>query len=152
VDRWCKELTGLHEDAILDFVNPQGFGFIRDRGHVAGFQEHRLSRVPDAPVPWVLQTMDLIGCDRLETPAVYVSERLPRMEELSPQKTRPLDEFETLGMQSLASGEDLFLRQTADGRRMLGAIRNGRQCQSCHEGPRGTLLGAFSYTLVRPPR
>jgi hypothetical protein len=150
--RWTKELIGMHEEATLDFVNPCGFGYLRDRGHVAGFQEHRLSRVPDAPAPWVLQTLDLIGCDRLQQPAAYVSDRLPRMEELSPAKTRPIDEFEDLGMRSLATGEDVFLRQTAEGRRMLGAIRNGRQCQACHEGPHGALLGAFSYTLVRPPR
>lgn len=151
-ERGCKELTALHQDTSVDFVNPAGFGFFRDRGHVAGFQEHRLSRLPDAPSPWVLQTLELVGCVQAETPTVYISDRLPRMEELRTAKTRPPDEFETLGLAALASGEDLFLRQTPDGRRMLGAIRNGKQCQSCHEGSRGQLLGAFSYTLVRPPR
>ena len=150
-ERLCKELAAIHADAAVDFVNPPGFGYFRDRTHVAGFQEHRLSRLPDAPVPWVLQTLELIGCARPETPAVYVSEKLPRMDELRTAQTRPPDEFETLGLAALQRGEDLFLRQSAEGRRMLGAVRNGRQCQSCHEGTHGELLGAFSYTLVRPP-
>jgi hypothetical protein len=150
-ERLYKELAALHGEAVVDFVNPAGFGYFRDRTHVAGFQEHRLSRLPDAPAPWVLQTLELIGCARQESPAVYVSDKLPRMDELRTAQTRPPDEFETLGLAALQRGEDLFLRQTAEGRRMLGAIRNGRQCQSCHEGPRGELLGVFSYTLVRPP-
>jgi hypothetical protein len=30
----------LHDEARLDFVDPDGFGFIRDRDHVAGFVPH----------------------------------------------------------------------------------------------------------------
>jgi hypothetical protein len=28
---------------------------------------------------------------------------------------------------------------------MLGAVRAGNDCLQCHNGPRGKLLGAFSY-------
>lgn len=41
------------------------------------------------------------------------------------------------------------MRDANDGRRhVLGAIRSGKQCLSCHEGERGELLGAFLYTLA----
>lgn len=150
-ERHCASLANMHRDVVVDFVNPPGFGYFHDRGHVAGFQEHRLSKIPDAPDPWVLQTVELVGLVRPEKPAVYVSDRLPRMDLLRQAETRGLDEFEVLGLNALQEGEDLFVRQAIDGRRALGAIRNGRQCQSCHEDNRGQLLGAFSYTFVRPP-
>ena len=39
-------LGGILEASILDFVNPRGFGYIKDRRHVAGFETHRFSQVP----------------------------------------------------------------------------------------------------------
>ena len=43
----------------------------------------------------------------------------------------------------------MFVRETSEGVRMLGAIRSVEQCMKCHGGERGDLLGAFSYSLVR---
>lgn len=34
---------------------------------------------------------------------------------------------------------------------MLGAVRASNDCRQCHQVPRGTLLGAFSYELRRDP-
>jgi hypothetical protein len=134
---------------VIDFVNPKGFGFIKDRRHVAGFQEHQFSRQPDPTQGWALRTLDLVGLVVHEGPVAYVSANLPRMDELRKAPTRPLDPFETAGLAALRRGEDLFVRDTTDGRRrVLGAIRSGKQCLSCHGGERGELLGAFSYTLA----
>ncbi len=49
------------------------------------------------------------------------------------------------------SGEDLFLRSTEAGVRMVGSLRAANQCVKCHDGQRGDLLGAFSYRL-RPAK
>ena len=43
-----QTLRDLHEDSILDFVNPKGFGFIKDREHVKGFQAHHFHAMPEA--------------------------------------------------------------------------------------------------------
>jgi hypothetical protein len=133
-------------------VYPAGFGFVKDRRHVAGFQAHQFSRVPQPVRQWQLQHLDLVGLLLHEAPVVYVSAHLPRMDELRKAPTRPLDVWEDAGLASLRGGEDLFVRETAEGLRMLGAIRSVKQCLECHGGQPGALVGAFSYTLrpVKP--
>jgi hypothetical protein len=146
--KWQQELLGMHEEGVVDFVHRQGFGFLKDRRHVAGFQPHQFSEVPPgAAVHSKLQTIDLVGLVRHEEPVAYVSASLPSMEELREAPTRPLDSFEELGLKALRGGETLFVRDTTAGLRALGAIRSVKQCVSCHGGQRGDLLGAFSYTL-----
>src|SRR6185437_2554396 len=111
-------------------------------------QPHQFSKQPAPVRRWSLKTLDLVGLVMHDEPVAYVSANLPRMDELRRAPTRPLDAFEAAGLESLRGGEDLFVRDTPDGqRRALGAIRSGKQCLSCHEGQRGELLGAFSYTL-----
>jgi hypothetical protein len=114
---------------------------------VAGFQAHQFSAVPQPERRWRLQHLDLVGLLLHVTPVAYVSAQLPRMDELRTAPTRPLDVWEDAGLASLRSGQDLFVRETAHGLRMLGAIRSVKQCLECHGGEPGTLLGAFSYTL-----
>jgi hypothetical protein len=146
---WDEDDWSMHRSGIADFAHPDNFGFIKDRQHVAGFQPHYLSKPPKSPETWSLQTLELIGLAVHEKPVAYVSENLPRMEELREAPKRPLDEFEAVGLASLRSGEDLFVRDRLEGRRMLGAIRATKQCVACHSCERGDLLGAFSYTLRR---
>ncbi|VTT97650.1 Putative uncharacterized protein OS=Rhodopirellula baltica (strain SH1) GN=RB12558 PE=4 SV=1 [Gemmataceae bacterium] len=141
-------LNTIHVHGVVDFANPQGFGYVKDRRHVAGFQSHGFSRVPVAADEWTVATVDLVGLLLHDKPVVYVSEKLPRMEDLRSAPTRPLDPFEATGLVALQKGADLH---TADGLRVLGALRNAQQCAACHEGDRGALLGAFSYRL-RPAR
>jgi hypothetical protein len=138
----------LHQDSILNFVNKRGFGFVKDRRHVAGFQEHGFSEVPAAG-SWQLRTLDLVGLVLHDEPVAYVSANLPRMDELREAPTRPLDTFELAGLESIRGGNDLFVRGAPKNARMLGAIRSDKQCVACHGGKRGDLLGAFSYTLTR---
>jgi hypothetical protein len=76
---------------------------------------------------------------------------LPRMDKLRYAPTRPLTKFEETGMHRLQAGEDLFVRESPNGIRMLGAVRSVSQCIKCHDGERGDLLGAFSYFLQRSP-
>jgi hypothetical protein len=145
---WQSDLSTMHEEGVVDFVHPEGFGFLKDRRHVAGFQPHQFSTVPPLPVTRLkLQGIDLVGLVRHEEPVAYVSASLPSMEELREAPTRPLDPFEELGLKALRGGDTLFVRDTTRGLRALGAIRSVRQCIACHGGQRGDLLGAFSYTL-----
>jgi hypothetical protein len=141
-------LLSLHQGSVVDFVNADNFGFIKDRRRVAGFQEHQISQAPTPSQPWTLQTLELIGIALHEKPVVYVSEYLPRMDELRAAPTRSLDDFEAAGLTALERGDELFVRDRGEERRMLGAIRAARQCLACHGGERGDLLGAFSYRLT----
>ena len=152
-DRWDPvpgpHFDSLHEESVLDFVNPAGFGLIQDRTRVLGFQRHGFSKVPDPADTWRVGTIDLIGLLLHPEPAAYVSANLPRMDELRDAPTRPLDPFEAEGLERLRGGEELFVRGSDRQARMLGAVRATKQCLTCHGGDRGDLLGAFSYTLRR---
>lgn len=142
-------LLSLHRGSVVDFVNLAGFGYIKDRQNVAGFQEHRVSQTPTPERPWTLQTLDLVGLLLHEKPIAYVSKDLPRMKELRAAPTRDLDDFEAAGLLALQRGDDLFVRERGSERRMLGAIRAARQCLSCHDAAHGDLLGAFSYRMTQ---
>src|SRR5262249_50312828 len=41
--RSVENFDRLHLLSVADFVNPHGFGFVKDRRHVAGFQPHQFS-------------------------------------------------------------------------------------------------------------
>lgn len=139
----------FHFKGLFDFIHPDGFGYVKDRQHVAGFQEHAFSEVPAAPGKWKVVFVELIGLMRAE-PVVYVSDNLPAMNELRKAPTRPPDAFEQAGLKSLQDGEDLYIGDSKMPLRMIGSIRATKQCLSCHEVKRGDLLGAFSYTLQLP--
>ncbi len=136
-------LPELHQSAALEFVHPQGFGYVKDRAHVAGFQSHRFGEVPASIAPVAVARVELVSLLLHDAPAVYASDRLPAMNELVGVPTRPLDDFEAGALAKLRRGEELVV----DGARMLGALRNAKQCIACHGGERGELLGALSYGL-----
>jgi len=161
-------LAWMFEDSVEDFVFSRGWGYVKDRRHVAGFLSHRFSQVPaptdgwkvrnhasqfgEVPAPsvrWKVRTLDLVGLLLHDEPVVYVSDHLPRMDELRAAPTRPLDKFEMLGLATLRRGGDLLITRDGEGIRMLGGLSSTKQCVACHGGDRGDLLGAFSYTLQR---
>jgi len=144
-------LLEMHDSGVLDFIHPSGFGHIKDRRHVAGFEPHQFSQVPQPTERWAVEQLDLISLLLHEKPVAYVSAKLPKMDELRGAPTRQLDEVEAEGLQALRNGEDLFVHSTEAGVRMVGSVRAANQCVKCHDGNRGDLLGAFSYRL-RPAR
>jgi hypothetical protein len=146
-----KGLKTMHVNSVVDFANPTGFGLITDRRHVAGFDSHAFSRLPEPSAPWHVETVDLVGLLLHAEPVAYVSADLPRMDELRKAPTRPLDAFEVAGLERLQAGDDLVLAEVDSRQRMLGSLRSARQCVQCHGGERGDLLGAFSYTLHKDP-
>ncbi len=154
--RWAglptaMSLWPLHENCVVDFVNPRGFGFVKDRRHVAGFEPHGFTKVPETAGEWKVASLDLVGILRHENPVVYVSAKLPRMEELRDAPTRPPDAFESAALEALRKGADLHLGDGPEATRFVGAIRSTKQCLACHGGERGALLGAFTYRL-RPAK
>ena len=138
------DLLWIHNDGLLDFLNPKSFGYIKDRDHVAGFQSHGFSKIPEGGGVEVAR-LELVSLLMHKEPAVYLSDRLPQMDALKGVPTRSLDSFESDGLAALRKGEDLYVRED----RMLGSIRSTKQCLACHGGDRGQLLGAFTYT-IRP--
>ncbi len=100
---------------------------------------------------WRIVRLELVSLLKHGTPAVYSSEHLPNMEELTDVKTRPLTAFEANALDTLRAGEELTAQTNGNVIEMVGAIRASNDCMKCHEVPRGTLLGAFSYQLQRDP-
>lgn len=137
-----------HSDNVLHFVNPTGFGLVKGRNYIAGFQAHQFNELKE-PFRWKIQRLELLGLLLAEEPRVYVTDDLPRMEQIRAASTRALDEFETAGLANIQRGEELFICEGPAGIRMLGALRSAKQCLKCHGGERGDLLGAFSYFLEK---
>lgn len=143
-------LFAMHRSALLDFVNPGGFGLVNRKSRsAAGFVSHRFRSLPASPKPWKIERLELVGLLLKPEPVVYLSPNLPSMDELRRVPTRPLDPFEATALQTLREGEELVVEGTDSRWRMLGSLRNAKQCTACHGGQRGDLLGAFSYVLRR---
>jgi hypothetical protein len=151
-------LLHFHSDSLLDFVNQDGFGYLPQRRLAAGFQVHQFRHVPvfwstEPPETqrWRLRNLELVSLLKFDEPRVYLSEHLPRMDELQDAPTRPLDDFEKEALAALRNGQDVVDRTVGNRLRMLGSIRAFDKCLWCHEGERGDLLGVFSYQLRQDP-
>jgi hypothetical protein len=148
-----------HSSGLINFINKDGFGHVRDREHVAGFQPHQFSSGVTFGASkddgWRVRRLQLVSLLKSEEPAVYLTDHLPRMDRLGDgTTTRPLDSFERDALESLRRGEDLVAVPGERVVRVLGSIRAVNQCLHCHTAERGELLGAFSYVLQpgRPSR
>jgi hypothetical protein len=150
-------LDTLHDEARRDFLDPNGFGYFRDRDHVAGFVPHGfLNYQPRLFVGrprrrWLTARVELVSMLKHDRPMVYASDRLPNMTALRDAPVRELDVFEQTSLNSLLAGEDLVSDFHPGRVRAVGSLRATRQCLDCHQVVRGTLLGAFSYEFLRDP-
>ncbi len=155
-----------HQQNLVNFVHPLTWGFLeldrrsftvrRNLAQVIGFQPHAFGTRPEPPKTagdehsaWRITALSLVSLLKHRPAAVYVSQNLPNMNELTSVPTRPLDEFEAESLGKLQDGEELVVHGDSANLRMLGSIRTAFQCQQCHQVERGTLLGAFSYRLKR---
>jgi hypothetical protein len=153
-------LEFFHSSGLSNFVFPSGFGAIKDREHVAGFHAHGFHSLPilQDPPPkekqkerWQVRRLELVSLLKHDKPAVYISESLPRMEELKSAPTRALTAFEQKALKSLRDGDNLALEANVNQIRMVGGVRATKACLACHDAERGELLGAFTYVLQRDP-
>ncbi len=152
------EAWNMHKAGLQDFLDPKRFGLIRDREQVAGFLSHRLSqRGRDESFSYLPSParLELVSLLKFTEPRVYISENLPRMDELKDAGTRQLDAFEQRALADLRKGEDIFTGVGPHSWRALGALRVLKSCLQCHTATEGELLGAFSYSwprrLSQPP-
>jgi hypothetical protein len=152
----------FHQSSALDFLHPDSYGFARSRLLVAGFEPHHFSQKPSLNDPniqprkgapessrWLLLRLELVSLLKHEQDVVYVSDHLPRMDDLQKATTRPLSAFEAKALTALRKGDELVTETTPNQIHMLGALRATKQCLQCHEARRGELLGAFTYQLQR---
>jgi hypothetical protein len=102
---------------------------------------------------WQIYRLELVGLLKHKEPAVYLSDFLPRMDQLRKAKTRPPTAFEQRALCQVQAGDDLVVEASANQIRMMGSLRAAKQCLACHHARRGDLLGTFSYQLRRisPP-
>ena len=125
-----KDLSTLLQQSREDFLNPLGFGYVRNRGDAMGFLSHRFTKAPIYTIPaagsWRIDTLDLISMLKHKEPVAYVSKNLPRMDELRDAPTRPLDEFERERLSKLQAGEEISAAQGPRRLRVLGALARRR--------------------------
>jgi hypothetical protein len=145
-----QPLDDYHKSITSNFVFVAGLGYAIDRDHAAGFQPHALGGL-DFPFPpngpEGIAKVELVSLLRFDQPRLYLSDFLPRMEQLRDAPTRPLDPWEAAALDKLTRGEMLVVQQFEKQTRMLGAIRAAKHCLTCHSVGEGHLLGAFSYEL-----
>lgn len=146
-----EEQQEVHENSYLGFVYPEGFGYVQDRDHVAGFEPHGFAKVtsPLSMSIWQLQRLELVSLLLHDNPVVYESDHLPKMKKAKEYPTRPLTPFEEAGLKAIQNGELLYVRENEKHLLMMGSLRAVEQCTKCHGCEKGDLLGAFSYSFVR---
>jgi len=148
-----EQLLGLHSNGAGDFLDMEMFGYVKDREHVSGFKSHQFAEMPtistEEKEAWQVVRLELVSLLRFDKPKVYVSDKLPKMDELQDATTRPLNAFEKRALEKLWHDEDLVIDDGTNRIGMLGSLRAGKDCLECHQVNRGELLGAFSYDLFR---
>ncbi len=150
-----EDFLSGHKSSLQMFLRPAGFGYIKDLDHVSGFASHGFRGYGEVSFPKEDLRVDhihLVGILQHERPVVYMTDKMPSMEQVKHGKARPLDTFEETALHALQNGEDLYIVRKDDTLRMLGALRATTTCQKCHDAQVGDLLGAFSYTLRPEPK
>jgi hypothetical protein len=172
-----ESLSRIHVRGLESFLSLDGFGYVKNRDEVSGFEPHQFRYNPAVPIlnpkaptnpppgtpphirntdqekeRWVLRRLELVSLLKFEKPAVYLSSQLPRMQDLKDTECRDLSAFEEKALKQLQAGEDLATEATSNRILMLGSLRARNQCLECHHAQYGELLGAFSYELLRDPR
>jgi hypothetical protein len=150
------ELYGVHRTAVDKFVDPDWTGYVRSVNEVAGFEPHGLQAMPERgscdsePIAkWQVVRLELVSLLRHDEPRVYVAETMPAMDQLAGVPHRALNDFEASALAQLETQKDIVVGDETNRLLMLGAVRAGKTCLECHDGPRGTLLGAFSYEITQ---
>ena len=153
------QLTAIHRTGVRDFFNPEAFGWIVDRNHVAGFESHHFSNefqpsvvthgTESPELEW--SHLELVSLLKFDTPRVYVSnQNLPQLDQSHEAQTRALNPFETAALALLEKGEDFVFNEHGPHILAFGSLRAGTECLKCHEVQRGALLGACVSVPATP--
>ncbi len=145
----------VHFSAEWDFLHPEGFGHLISDRRAIGFRSHgfhdRLVVNSSMFWSWKLKGIHLINLYRDPEARAYVWDKMPRLDTMQAGKveTRALSDFESKGLEALKFERDVVVGESNQaGVRMIGSLRANETCLKCHQVPRGTLLGAFSYEFV----
>jgi hypothetical protein len=159
-------MAAAHRNLTASFVNEPGWGYVRSVKEVAGFESHRVGplqlfypwRKPfiweypfDSPTDdsWQMENVQLVGLLKQVNPVVYVTEKLPNMDEIKNAETRSLTDWEDQSLVRLLQGEQVVIDAYENAIHMLGAIRASDDCLHCHAARSGDMLGAFTYRFTR---
>jgi hypothetical protein len=132
----------LHDLTVSWFETSSGFGFVR----MLAFKNKRGVHLPSQDIDRV----ELVSLLTDLQPSVFVLDEMATPPLTRKATRRPLDEFETRGLEAVRGGEELVWTREAP-KRMFGAIRASKSCLDCHSAAKeGDLLGAFTYYLDVP--
>ena len=141
----------VHFSAEWDFLHPEGFGHLVSDRRAVGFRSHGFHDLlivhSEMIWKWELKSMYLINLYRDSEAKAYVWDKMPRLDTMQAgnAQTRVLNAFESKALKALELDRDIFVESTDTGVKMIGSLRANETCLKCHQVPRGTLLGAFSY-------
>lgn len=164
----------LHERAVAWFVSRPGVGISRIAG-MAPVRDlpmlHQVIELQGAILG--VKDVQLIGIAKHDPPVAFVLEdaivtkpakalgaelETPHKGILQAFKPRPLTGNEERAIEAMKADPDRDIVVAERGRDsrpapvgVIGAIRAGTSCLECHEGRKGELLGAFSYSLEAVP-
>jgi len=145
-----KELAAFHAAKVADFISQDGFGLSRLVLVHANDSSEAPETVSVAGEVFRVSRHELLSLRGGTTPRAYKGNLDGAgMQHFAREETRPLTAFEASAVVAFSRGESLVAEQAPDGIQAVGALRAGEECASCHEVEVGTLLGAFSYGLVR---
>ena len=152
--------AAVHADFVKRFITTPGSGL--SRVMVPEFYRP----TPNLELhgqPFIVRAPDLLGLEDSGVPTGYspkvhlitradVTNRTAR----ALMKKRSLTVFETNAVKALRADRELIIvtgkeRKPDEPMLVLGALRATGDCMKCHECAAGTLLGAFSYTLLPAP-
>lgn len=157
-----ETMGAKHAASRSNFLRAEANGYVRDRTQVAGFVPHAFrsskrtsfenSIAASLKGPtWTLTRLQLVSLLRFAEPRVYETNEFPDMARLVHVPTRPLTPFESDALARLQEGEEVVYDEDRHHLRMAGSLLALESCCRCHDVPRGTLLGAFSYVFSRSP-
>ena len=158
--RTFSGLDSMHDTYFNDFASKPGFGasrimqlppldYLTLNGETYRFAAPDLLGLEDEPIAYKRPWGDII-----------TAAQMSKKESRALLKRRQLTEVESRAVAELRNGKNLVTvpgliavksehgTNNVAGLLAVGALRAKAQCAECHQVKEGTLLGAFSYTLV----
>ena len=142
--RW-KSYEQMHDYFVTGFINSDGFGLSR---MPTPRQMARRSTLYFDGVDFRIGYVQLLSTPQGEKPFVYETKTDVTMRSISDAGRRDLRAYETDAVGQLKSGRDAVMTMDHEQPVVIGAVRAGEECVSCHQVKKGDMLGAFVYPLV----